>query len=131
MEDGPHHRPRRRPRASHAQAIELKKTILYEYGKSQLDQKQHADAHRTLTELAALDIRYRNTAPFRGQARARLTQDLYNEGIRRYREEDLEGAIALWRVVLAYDPDHADARKNIEQAERALRELERRHEEAK
>lgn len=40
-----------------------------------------------------------------------LLQQHYNEGIRLYREEKLEGAIAEWRAVLQYDPNHEAAKK--------------------
>ena len=53
-------------------------------------------------------------------------QQHYSEGIRLYREEQLEAAIAKWQAVLEYDAQHADAKKNIEQAERILRALQER-----
>jgi cytochrome c-type biogenesis protein CcmH/NrfG len=46
--------------------------------------------------------------------------------VRFYREEKLKDAIAEWRVVLEMDPAHANARRNIDQAERLLRGLEQR-----
>jgi len=47
---------------------------------------------------------------------------------RMYRDdlEQLEAAIAHWHAVLEYDPQHAEAKRNIEQAQRILRSLEER-----
>ena len=42
------------------------------------------------------------------------------------REEKLNEANAEWRVVLEMDPANANARRNIDQAERLLRGLEQR-----
>ena len=60
------------------------------------------------------------------QARVRLVDQHYSDGIRLYREEKLKEAIAEWRAVLVLDPEHAGAKRNIEQAERLLRGLEER-----
>ena len=46
--------------------------------------------------------------------------------MRFYREEKLKEAIAEWRVVLEMDPGNANARRNIDQAEKLLRGLEQR-----
>lgn len=46
--------------------------------------------------------------------------------MRLYREEKLKEAIAEWQAVLDLDPQHANARRNIEQAERLLKSLEQR-----
>jgi cytochrome c-type biogenesis protein CcmH/NrfG len=50
----------------------------------------------------------------------------YLKGIRLSREEKLREAVKEWRTVLELDPQHANARRNIEQAERLLRGLEER-----
>ena len=47
----------------------------------------------------------------------------YQEGLRLFREELLEDAIAQWRSVLELDPKHAEARRSIEQTETMLRTL--------
>ena len=112
-----------------AEGVELKKTILYRYGKSQLDAGRYVGSYRVLSDLAKLDPKYLDSAALREQIRGRLIQDLYQEGIRLYRDENLQGAIGKWRAVLEYDPTHAEARKNIEQAERLLRALQERQQE--
>jgi len=112
-----------------AEGVELKKTILYRYGKSQLDAGRYVGSYRVLSDLAKLDPKYLDSAALREQVRDRLIQDLYQEGIRLYRDENLQGAIGKWRAVLEYDPTHAEARKNIEQAERLLRALQQRQQE--
>ncbi len=50
----------------------------------------------------------------------------YREGVRLYREEKPAEAITEWRAVLELEPDHANARRNIDQAERLLKALEER-----
>jgi hypothetical protein len=60
------------------------------------------------------------------QARGRAVEAHYTRGVRLYQEEKLAEAIAAWRVVLDIDPQHANARRNIDQAERLLKALEQR-----
>jgi cytochrome c-type biogenesis protein CcmH/NrfG len=60
------------------------------------------------------------------QARERAAQQHYAQGLQLYREEKLQEAIVQWKSVLEYEPDHANAKKNIEQAERLLRSLQQR-----
>jgi tetratricopeptide (TPR) repeat protein len=106
--------------------VEFKKATLYDYGKSSMDGKQYDDAYRALSQLAKLDPRYKDVTGLQRQARARAIEAHYNEGIRLYRDEKLEAAIAHWRAVLEYDPNHAEAKRNIEQAERLLKVLDER-----
>ena len=106
--------------------LDLKKSILYEDGKDSFDRKNYDDAHRTFFQLVELDPRYKDSAALLREARVQAIQQHYSEGIRLYREEQLEAAIAKWQAVLEYDAQHADAKKNIEQAERILRALQER-----
>ncbi len=106
--------------------LDLKKSILYEYGKESLDQKNYDDSYRAFSQLTKLDARYKDSAALLQEARTQTIQQHYSEGIRLYREEQIEAAIAHWRAVLEYDPQHGDARKNIEQAERILKALQER-----
>ena len=108
------------------EAMELKKAALYRHGKSQSDQKKFEESYRALTQLAKLDPNYQDTPSLLRQTKVRLIHGHYAEGIRLYREENLEGAISQWRIVLEYEPTHADAKKNIDQAERLLRVLQER-----
>jgi tetratricopeptide (TPR) repeat protein len=107
----------------HHETVDLKKAILYDYGREHLERTQYDDAYRTLSQLTKLDPKYRNAATLLAQARTGAARMHYNEGIRLYRDEQLEGAIAHWRAVLEYDPSHPEARRSIEQAERVLRAL--------
>jgi tetratricopeptide (TPR) repeat protein len=106
--------------------LDFKKATLYDYGKNSMDGKQYDDAFRALSQLAKLDPRYKDVTGLQRQARTRAIEAHYNEGIRLYRDEKLEGAIAHWRAVLEYDPNHAEAKRNIEQAERLLKVLDER-----
>jgi len=51
---------------------------------------------------------------------------LYLGFSRLYREEKPAEAITEWRAVLELEPEHASARRNIDQAERLLKALEER-----
>jgi len=100
--------------------------VLYQQGKTALDQKKYAESYTALNQLTKLSPNYQDSSSLLGRARDFLIQDHYSQGIRLYREEKLEGAIAEWRTVLQYDPNHAAAKKNIEQAERLLQGLQQR-----
>lgn len=106
--------------------IELKKLTLYRHGYSQLEQKSYDEGYRTLRQLARLQPDYLDITSLVQQARRQVIDHHYQEGIRHFREENLEEAIAEWRRVLAHEPQHPNARRNIEQAERLLEALERR-----
>jgi len=110
----------------HTEGAELKKTILYSLGKSQLEQKSYDESMKTFTQLARLAPNYEDSAALLRQARTRSVQQHYAEGLRFYREEKLEEAITEWKLVLDLDPKHPSARKNIEQAEAILKRLEQR-----
>lgn len=99
------------------------KAVLYRSGIVLLQLERYDESYRSFTELVKLDPRYQDATALQAQARERLVHRHYQEGLRLYREEKLEEAIAEWRVALRYDPHHADARKGIEQAESLLRRL--------
>ena len=110
----------------HPEGTDLKKSILYALGKSQLEDKHYDDSLKSLTQLTKLAPNYEDSAALLRQARGRAVQQHYAEGLRFYREEKLEEAITEWKVVLDLDPRHPSARKNIEQAEAILKRLEER-----
>lgn len=106
--------------------LELKKAILYGLGRSQLGQRRYDESFQTLSQLARLAPGYQDTPALLRQAREQAAQQHYARGLQLFREEKLQEAIAQWKVVLDYEPEHANARKNIEQAERLLRSLQQR-----
>ena len=110
----------------HTDALDLKKAILYEQGKEQLDAANYAASYESFTQLARIAPDYQDGATLLRQARTRLVQHHYAEGLQLYRNEKLEEAIAQWRTVLQLDPRHPNAQRNIEQAERILKTLEQR-----
>jgi tetratricopeptide (TPR) repeat protein len=107
----------------HAEAADLKKSVLYSLGKTLLGDKKYDESYQALIQLAKVAPRYHDTGDLVRQARAGLVQQRYNEGLRLYREEKLEQAIAQWKGVLQLEPNHPTARKNIEQAELILKKL--------
>ena len=112
--------------AQNPDATELKKAVLYGLGKSQLGQRKYEESVRTLVQLARLAPTYQDSPALLKQARERAAQQHYAQGLQLYREEKLEDAITQWKVVLEYEPEHANAKKNIEQAERLLKSLQQR-----
>jgi tetratricopeptide (TPR) repeat protein len=112
--------------AQNPDAVELKKAVLYGLGKSQLGQKKYDDSVKTLIQLTRLAPSYQDSPTLLKQARTSAAQQHYAQGLQLYREEKLEDAITQWKAVLEYDPDHANAKKNIDQAERLLKSLQQR-----
>lgn len=55
----------------------------------------------------------------------RLSTSLYERGLLEYRKGNLEGAIATWRTILAYDPTHRAAARSAETASAQLERLRR------
>jgi len=108
------------------EGLTVKKQALYGQAKSQLDGKQYAESIQSLTLLTKLQPEYEDSSALLKQARARMIEQHYTQGVRFYREEKLKEAIAEWRLVLEMDPGHANARRNIDQAEKLLRGLEQR-----
>lgn len=110
----------------HREGIELKKATLYGLGKSEFAEKKYAESYQALSQLARMDPNYEDSATMLRTARDQLVREHYNKGLHLFREEKLAEAIAEWRLVLEYDPQHANALKNIEQSERLLKGLEER-----
>jgi tetratricopeptide (TPR) repeat protein len=108
------------------EGLTLKKLVLYRHGKNLSDQKNYDASYKTLTTLARLQPDYEDVAKLLPQTKGRAVEQHYQSGIRLYREEKLPQAIAEWKVVLDLEPDHANAKKNIDQAERLLKGLEQR-----
>ena len=109
-----------------AEALALKKQVLYSHGKAQLVQRKYRDSLATLGQLAKIAPNYEDSATLIRQTRTRLVEQHYSNGIRFYREEKLPEAITEWKAVLEIDPQHANARKNVEQSERLLKQLDER-----
>ena len=108
------------------EGLTLKKQALYGQAKGQIEARQYPESIQSLTLLARLQPDYEDAPALLKQARTRLVEQHYTQGVRFYREEKLKEAISEWRVVLEMDPNHANARRNIDQAERLLRGLEQR-----
>lgn len=100
-----------------------KPDALYAAAQAHLAEQRDEDAHRALAQLVNVSPGYKDSATLLRDVRARLVQQRYQEGLRLLREERLEAAIEQWRGTLELDPKHANARRNIEQAERMLRTL--------
>jgi tetratricopeptide (TPR) repeat protein len=106
--------------------LELKKLTLYRQGYTLLEQKNYDEGYRTLRQLTRLQADYLDVGSLVQQARRQVIDHHYQQGIRHFREERLQESIVEWRLVLDMEPQHPNARRNIEQAERLLEALERR-----
>ena len=105
-------------------AMTLKKQALYQQGRTQLAGRQYDASYRALTQLAKLQPDYEDSSSLLKQARTRAIDQHYSQGVRLYREEKLAEAVSEWQIVLEMDPQHPNARRNIDQAERLLKALE-------
>ena len=108
------------------EGLTVKKQALYGQAKSQMDARRYNESIQSLNQLARLQPDYEDVPSLLRQARTRIIEQHYTQGVRFYREEKLKEAIAEWRVVLEMDPSNANARRNIDQAEKLLRGLEQR-----
>ena len=91
-----------------------------------MEARRYVESIQSLTMLTKLQPDYEDVGALLKQARMRMIEQHYTQGVRFYREEKLKEAIAEWRVVLEMQPGHANARRNIDQAEKLLRGLEQR-----
>ena len=112
--------------ARNEEGLELKKSILYGLGRAQFGQKKYGDSYKTLTQLASLAPNYRDVNVLIRQSREPLVEQHYLQGVRLFQAERLQDAMGEWRKVLEYDPQHVNAKRNLEQAERLLRNLQQR-----
>ena len=108
------------------EGAELRKLALYRQGQTALEEKKYDDSYRALTQLAKLQPDYQDIVTLLPQARRQAIDRHYQEGIHLFREEKLPEAIAEWKIVLDMEPQHVNARRNLEQAERLLKGLEQR-----
>jgi tetratricopeptide (TPR) repeat protein len=113
-------------KAGDREGLTLKKQALYGQAKGQMAARQYPESIQSLNQLARLQPDYEDVPALLRQARTRIIEQHYTQGVRYYREEKLREAIAEWRVVLEMDPGNANARRNIDQAEKLLRGLEQR-----
>jgi len=112
--------------AQNVDGLDLKKQILYGLGKSQLGQRRYDESIQTLGQLAKLAPTYQDSPTLLKRAKEQSAQAHYRQGLELYQKEKLEEAIAQWRTVLELDPQHANAKRNLERAEAQLRLLQQR-----
>jgi tetratricopeptide (TPR) repeat protein len=100
-----------------------KPDVLYAAVRDHLAAQRDDEAYRALAQLARVSPGYKDSVALLRELRPRLVQQRYQEGVRLFREELIEEAIEKWGGVLELEPTHANARRNVEQAERMLRTL--------
>jgi tetratricopeptide (TPR) repeat protein len=112
--------------AQSSEGLDLKRQILYGLGKAQLGQRKFDDSIQTFGQLAKLAPSYQDAPTLLQRAREQSVQAHYRQGLELYQQEKLEDAIAQWRTVLALDPQHVNAKRNLERAEAQLKLLQQR-----
>ena len=93
-----------------AELADRKFHALREYARALEDSVHHLKARNALTRLR------RELAP--------QVPDLYAEGKRYFREDDLQNALVSWERVLLIEPDHTQASESADRARRILSRLE-------
>ncbi len=111
---------------NNAEALAVKKQALYRQARAHLGARSYDESYKTLTALARLAPDYEDSAAMLQQVRRTLVDRHYSQGLQLYRQEKLTEAIGEWRIVLELDPQHANARPNIEQAEKLIQSLDER-----
>ena len=64
--------------------------------------------------------------PVVSAARRSAARELYSQGVERYLNGDLKGAVKAWHLVLLKDPNHKDAKRSLARAELELEALRKR-----
>ena len=118
-----HRRPLPTPPTPKAKPEPDRLEPLYRAATAHIAERRDDQAYRALIQIVRVNPQYRDCPTLLRDVRTRLARSHYQEGLRLFREEKLEAAIVEWRVVLEMDPAHANARRNIDQAEQILRTL--------
>lgn len=100
----------------------LLNTSCYELGKANISAKKYEEALRFLSRV---DSKYKDIKKVRAMAEKRLADIHYKTGVNYFVHEDLDMAITEWKTTLTLDPDHAKAKKDIENARSLLEKLQK------
>ena len=90
---------------------------VYRIGKAHCQRKEYQEC---LKALRSIDIDYRDAKDLIASTEGILLEAdrHYAEGVRRFVQQDPEGAIREWQTTLRLNPGHPQARKDIEKASR-------------
>jgi tetratricopeptide (TPR) repeat protein len=100
-------------------ARELKNESYHAMGESLVADQEYREA---LAVLNHVDPSYKDTSHLLGRARTNLAEMHYKKGVLYFTEEELDMAAEEWQQALEYDPDHANASRDLER----VRELQKR-----
>lgn len=103
-------------------ARDLLNTSCYEIGKAKLTAKEYEEAVRFLSRV---DRKYKDIKMVRGMAERRLADIHYKTGVNYFVNEELDMAINEWQITLSLNPNHAKAKKDIENARSLLEKLQK------
>ncbi|MDY6905026.1 MAG: hypothetical protein SWH61_10095 [Thermodesulfobacteriota bacterium] len=110
---------------SNRMAMELANAAYYRMGKQFLAQEQYLDAMKMFKNVAD---GYKDIKSLRTETRDQmiaLAEKHYRRGVQFFVEEELLKAIDQWEKALALNPDHPQAKKDIENAKHLLEELDK------
>ncbi|MDY6824557.1 MAG: hypothetical protein SWH68_12285 [Thermodesulfobacteriota bacterium] len=110
---------------SNRMAEELANAACYRMGMNFFEEQKYIEALEMFKRVKAgykdVDERIAETR----QKMEALSEKLYKLGVQYFVEEELQKAIEQWQRTLALNPDHPQAKKDIENARHLLEELEK------
>lgn len=106
-------------------AKEIRNTALYQMAKQAEAKKDYQGA---LTCYSGMDEDFRDVAKRKQDIKKTMRNiaDVhYKKGVKHYINENIRQAIVEWETTLKYNPDHENAKKEIEKAKNLLEKLEK------
>ena len=101
---------------------ELKNASYYQWGKQLSQEKKYDEA---LESFQRVDPGYKDVNLLLAHSRKQVAEAHYIKGVKFFIEEEIENAIQEWKTTLSLEPNHAKAKKDIENARNLLQKLER------
>jgi tetratricopeptide (TPR) repeat protein len=116
------------PREVRASDVEIRAEGLYRNALAAEQKNEPFDAIRWDIRALQADPNHARARRHLDGLRARMRPEvpgLIESGRRKFQQEDLQGALDLWRRALLIEPNHAEAREYAERAEQLLENLDR------
>jgi tetratricopeptide (TPR) repeat protein len=101
-------------------AKEIRNESYYQMGKAFVQGKRYKDA---LEVFSKADPKYRDIRDSIASVKKQLANVHYLKGVKYYTDDELDRAIKEWEETLAFEPGHANAKKDIEKARSLLKRL--------
>ncbi len=108
---------------SNNEAIELKNRAYLAMGKDLMLKKKYTEALNMFNQVDANFEGVQDAIEDLKKQRTREAEEHYRRGVKQFLNEELAKAIEEWEQTLMLNPDHAKARKDIENARNLLEKL--------